>query len=71
MLFAAGLIVRLLADTGQLKGRDSTVMRYGVLVMLLALALWAILWFMEAWQSGVIEGWLESWQRGDIEAQFG
>lgn len=62
LLFVPGLVVRLLAATGQLKGRVSTVMRYGVLVMLLALALWAILWFMEAWQSGLIEGWLESLQ---------
>ena len=58
LLFLVGLFVRALADTGRLKVRGNTIMRYGVLVMLLALALWAIVWFMEAWESGVIEAWL-------------
>ncbi len=62
LLFVFGLGVRLLAETRRSKDRGNTVMRYGVLAMLLALALWAILWFMEAWESGVIEAWIDSFQ---------
>ncbi len=63
LLFSVGLVVRLLGDTEELIFRGNTAMRFGVLAMLIALALWALLWFMEAWASGVIDAWLESWQR--------
>ena len=55
LLFVFGLLVRLIGDTRSMKGTGNKTMRYGVMVLLLALALWAILRFMEAWESGVLE----------------
>ena len=63
LLFLVGLVVRLMGDTEELIFRGNTAMRFGVLAMLIALALWALLWVMEAWASGVIDAWIESWQK--------
>ncbi len=64
LLFLVGTVVRLLlADTEQLIVWGNTIIRLGALVLFVALSLWAIVWFMEAWASGVIEDWLDSWQR--------
>ncbi len=55
LLFVIGLLGRLMGDTGSMKVAGNKTMGYGVVAILLALALWAILWFVEAWESGVIE----------------
>jgi protein-S-isoprenylcysteine O-methyltransferase Ste14 len=55
LLLVVGVVLRLMAYGPGSKRWSSTISGYGLLTVLLALALWAILWFVEAWESGVIE----------------
>ncbi len=61
LLFLVGLLFGQLANTRRMRDRGNTIMRYGVLAVFIALSLWAVLWFMEAWASGDIEAWIDSW----------
>jgi hypothetical protein len=54
LLAVVGLLIRQLAVTHQLKVRGNTFTGYGVLAMLLAVALYVILWVVEAWSREVI-----------------
>ena len=54
LLAVVGILIRQLAVTHQLKVRGNTFTGYGVLAMLLAVALYVILWVVEAWSRGVI-----------------
>jgi hypothetical protein len=55
LLLVVGVVLRFIAYGPESKRWSSTISGYGLLTVLLALALWAILWFVEAWESGVIE----------------
>jgi hypothetical protein len=55
LLFGVGWGLRYVSyTTPELKRWGARITNYGVMVILLAIALWLMLWFIEAWESGVV-----------------